>query len=103
MKLEFAKMHGLGNDFMVLDLVSQALTLEPRLIQCWSDRHTGVGFDQLLVIEPPSDPDVDFRYRIFNADGSDAEQCPVTYLARRPGHRNSNWLFHFSILVVSRL
>ena len=73
--IRFAKMHGLGNDFMVLDLVSQALTLEPRLIQCWSDRHTGVGFDQLLVIEPPSDPDVDFRYRIFNADGSEAEQC----------------------------
>lgn len=75
MKVRFAKMHGLGNDFMVLDLVTQEVTLDPRLVRCWSDRHTGVGFDQLLTIEPPPDPDVDFRYRIYNADGSEAEQC----------------------------
>ncbi|MEJ2087648.1 MAG: diaminopimelate epimerase [Gammaproteobacteria bacterium] len=75
MNVRFAKMHGLGNDFMVLDLVSQDIALNPRLVRCWSDRHTGVGFDQLLTIEPPSDPDVDFRYRIYNADGSEAEQC----------------------------
>ena len=75
MTVRFAKMHGLGNDFMVLDLVSQEITLHPREIQCWSDRHTGVGFDQLLAIEPPTDPEADFRYRIFNADGSEAEQC----------------------------
>ena len=49
MNVQFAKMHGLGNDFMVVDLVSQALTLDPAQIRCWSDRHTGVGFDQLLV------------------------------------------------------
>jgi len=75
MNIPFAKMHGLGNDFMVLDGVSQALELTPAQIQCWADRHTGVGFDQLLAIEPPTDPDVDFRYRIYNADGTEAEQC----------------------------
>jgi diaminopimelate epimerase len=75
MLLEFAKMHGLGNDFMVLDLVTQTITLDDRQIHAWADRHTGVGFDQLLAIEPPTDPDADFRYRIFNADGSEVEQC----------------------------
>jgi diaminopimelate epimerase len=75
MTVRFAKMHGLGNDFMVLDLVTQEITLNPREIQCWADRHTGVGFDQLLAIEPPTDPEADFRYRIFNADGTEAEQC----------------------------
>jgi diaminopimelate epimerase len=68
-------MHGLGNDFMVLDLVTQEATLDPGLVQSWSDRRTGIGFDQLLVVEPPSDPQSDFWYRIYNADGSEAEQC----------------------------
>ena len=75
MLLRFTKMHGLGNDFMVIDMVTQHATLSPRLIRQWSDRHLGIGFDQLLVVEPPGDPDVDFRYRIFNADGSEVEQC----------------------------
>jgi len=75
MNIRFAKMHGLGNDFMVLDLVSQTLDVTNGQVQCWSDRHTGVGFDQLLIIEPPTDPDADFRYRIYNADGTEAEQC----------------------------
>ena len=75
MIIDFAKMHGLGNDFMVLDLVSQDLALTPEMVVEWADRHTGVGFDQLLVIAPPTDPRADFRYRIFNADGSEAEQC----------------------------
>jgi diaminopimelate epimerase len=75
MQLEFAKMHGLGNDFMVLDLVTQVFELDGQRIRAWSDRRTGVGFDQLLAIEPPSDPDADFRYRIFNADGAEVEQC----------------------------
>jgi diaminopimelate epimerase len=73
--LEFAKMHGLGNDFMVLDLVTQLFTLTPDRVRAWADRRTGVGFDQLLAIEPPTDPDFDFRYRIFNADGTEVEQC----------------------------
>lgn len=75
MNLRFTKMHGLGNDFMVLDLVTQEAELTPELILSWADRHTGVGFDQLLLIAPPTDPQADFRYRIFNSDGTEAEQC----------------------------
>lgn len=75
MLLRFTKMHGLGNDFMVIDMVTQHAQLSAKLIRQWSDRHFGIGFDQLLVVEPPHDPDVDFRYRIFNADGSEVEQC----------------------------
>ena len=75
MLLRFTKMHGLGNDFMVLDLVSQHAHIQPKHVRQWGDRHTGVGFDQLLIVEPPGQPDVDFRYRIFNADGSEVEQC----------------------------
>ena len=75
MLLRFTKMHGLGNDFMVLDLISQHAHIQPKHAKAWGDRHTGVGFDQLLIVEPPNNPDVDFRYRIFNADGSEVEQC----------------------------
>lgn len=75
MRLEFTKMHGLGNDFLMLDLVTQRVRLDEALIRRLSDRHFGVGFDQLLVVEPPHHPDVDFRYRIFNADGSEVSQC----------------------------
>jgi diaminopimelate epimerase len=75
MRLEFTKMHGLGNDFMVVDLVSQRARLEPAVIRQLADRNFGVGFDQLLLVEPPGTPDVDFRYRIFNADGSEVSQC----------------------------
>jgi diaminopimelate epimerase len=75
MLLRFTKMHGLGNDFMVLDLISQQAHIQPKQVRLWSDRHTGVGFDQLLIVEAPNNPDVDFRYRIFNADGSEVEQC----------------------------
>lgn len=75
MRLEFTKMHGLGNDFLMLDLVSQRVRLDEALIRRLADRHFGVGFDQLLVVEPPHHPDVDFCYRIFNADGSEVSQC----------------------------
>lgn len=73
--LRFTKMHGLGNDFMVVDAISQQFRLLPETIRELADRNLGVGFDQLLVVEPPGLPDVDFRYRIFNADGSEVEQC----------------------------
>ncbi|WP_404367636.1 diaminopimelate epimerase [Marinobacter sp.] len=73
--LSFTKMHGLGNDFMVVDAISQPFRLRPETIRTLADRHFGIGFDQLLVVEPPGLPDVDFRYRIFNADGSEVEQC----------------------------
>jgi diaminopimelate epimerase len=75
MLLRFTKMHGLGNDFMVIDLVSQQAHIQPKHAKQWGDRHTGIGFDQLLLVETPHSPDVDFRYRIFNADGSEVEQC----------------------------
>ena len=73
--LRFAKMHGLGNDFMVVDLVSQDVRSLPERVRAWADRRTGVGFDQLLAVLPPDDPDADFRFRVFNADGTEAEQC----------------------------
>ncbi len=75
MLIEFTKMHGLGNDFMVIDLVTQRMSLNAELIKVLANRHVGVGFDQLLIVEPPTRPDVDFRYRIFNADGSEVAQC----------------------------
>ena len=75
MRLRFSKMHGLGNDFMVIDGVSQKVRLSPEKIRQLADRHFGIGFDQLLVVEAPESPDVDFRYRIFNSDGSEVENC----------------------------
>jgi len=74
-KLTFTKMHGLGNDFAVVDLLTQRAKLSPAQIAALADRHRGIGFDQLLVVEPPQRPEADFRYRIFNTDGSEAEQC----------------------------
>nr|WP_246075863.1 diaminopimelate epimerase [Aliikangiella marina] len=73
--MSFAKMHGLGNDFMVVDGVSQQVYFTEGQVRKLADRHRGVGFDQLLLIEPPQQPDVDFHYRIFNADGKEVEQC----------------------------
>lgn len=75
MLLHFSKMHGLGNDFMMVDGVSQNVFLTKEQICQLADRHFGVGFDQLLLVEPPYDPELDFHYRIFNADGSEVEQC----------------------------
>jgi diaminopimelate epimerase len=75
MVIEFTKMHGLGNDFMVVDMISQHAFLRPEQIRKLSDRRMGIGFDQLLLVEPPSKPSMDFKYRIFNADGSEVEQC----------------------------
>lgn len=75
MLLEFTKMHGLGNDFMVVDLISQRAFFDAVTIRRLADRHFGIGFDQLLIVEPPDFPNVDFKYRIFNADGSEVEQC----------------------------
>ncbi|MGR2738382.1 diaminopimelate epimerase [Billgrantia sp. Q4P2] len=75
MLLHFTKMHGLGNDFMVVDLVTQRARLRDEQIRQLADRRFGVGFDQLLLVEPPRDPDMDFRYRIYNADGSEVENC----------------------------
>lgn len=75
MTIEFTKMHGLGNDFMVINLISQNLHLKTQMVKKWGDRNFGVGFDQLLVVEPPKNPSSDFCYRIFNQDGSEVENC----------------------------
>ncbi len=75
MSLRFTKMHGLGNDFMVIDAIQQSPDLPPARVRALADRHFGVGFDQLLLVERPVSPDVDFRYRIFNSDGGEVEQC----------------------------
>lgn len=75
MKLAFTKMQGLGNDFVVFDGVRQAVALTPEQCRRIADRHFGVGCDQILLVEKSGRPDVDFRYRIFNADGGEVEQC----------------------------
>jgi diaminopimelate epimerase len=75
MRLRFTKMHGLGNDFVVVDAIRQPVELTARQVRFLADRHFGVGCDQLLVVERATRPDVDFRYRIFNADGGEVEQC----------------------------
>lgn len=75
MLLHFTKMHGLGNDFVMVDLVTQRARITAAQISQLSDRRFGIGFDQLLIVEPPRDPTMDFRYRIFNADGSEVENC----------------------------
>lgn len=75
MRIRFTKMHGLGNDFVVIDATREPVELTPERVRRIADRHFGVGCDQLLVVEPPSQAGVDFRYRIFNADGGEVEQC----------------------------
>ena len=74
-KLAFTKMHGLGNDFVMIDAVRQDIRLTEAQVRYLADRNFGVGCDQLLVVEPAQAPGVDFRYRIFNADGGEVEQC----------------------------
>ena len=75
MQIPFTKMHGLGNDFIVLDLVSNFVTLTPVQIRSLSDRRFGIGFDQLLQVEPPNEAEIDFNYRIFNMNGEEVEHC----------------------------
>ncbi|MFZ5512681.1 MAG: diaminopimelate epimerase [Pseudomonadota bacterium] len=75
MKIRFTKMQGLGNDFVVIDAVNQKIELTPQQVRAIADRHFGIGCDQILVVEPAPRPDVDFRYRIYNADGGEVEQC----------------------------
>ncbi|TFW04834.1 diaminopimelate epimerase [Oxalobacteraceae bacterium OM1] len=75
MKLKFTKMHGAGNDFIVIDAISQRIDFTPAQWQQLADRRFGIGADQILVVEKPQDGEVDFRYRIYNADGGEVEQC----------------------------
>lgn len=73
--INFTKMHGLGNDFVVIDAINQSVALTPEQIRYLSDRHFGIGFDQLLLVETPVSANADFKYRIFNADGGEVAQC----------------------------
>ncbi|MCW9024247.1 MAG: diaminopimelate epimerase [Gammaproteobacteria bacterium] len=75
MLIHFTKMHGLGNDFVVIDAINQSVTLSAEQIRFIADRHFGIGCDQLLLVENTNQPDADFHYRIFNADGGEVEQC----------------------------
>jgi len=75
MMLKFSKMHGLGNDFIVIDAIQQNVQLSKEQIRFMADRHFGIGCDQLLLVEKSTSADVDFRYRIFNADGGEVSQC----------------------------
>ena len=74
-KIKFTKMHGAGNDFVVIDGVRQSVYLTPEQVRLLADRHVGVGCDQILLVENSQHADADFRYRIFNADGGEVEQC----------------------------
>jgi diaminopimelate epimerase len=75
MQIQFSKMHGLGNEFGVIDNITQNVFFSKDKIKQLADRNFGIGFDQLLMVEPPYDPEQDFHYRIFNADGSEVSQC----------------------------
>ncbi len=75
MRLPFTKMQGAGNDFVVFDGVSRRVDLGPARLRAIADRHFGIGCDQILLVEAPTRPDTDFRYRIFNADGGEVQQC----------------------------
>lgn len=74
-RIRFTKMHGIGNDFVVLDGINQAIELTPERVRKLADRHFGVGCDQVLVVLPPQTPSCDFRYQIFNEDGNEVENC----------------------------
>ncbi|MBZ2279651.1 MAG: diaminopimelate epimerase, partial [Buchnera aphidicola] len=74
-KICFSKMHGLGNDFVVINCIKKKLSLSADFIKKISNRYTGIGFDQLLFVEKSYDLKFDFHYRIFNANGNEVEQC----------------------------
>ena len=75
MNIKFTKMHGLGNDFVVINAITQAITLDTDTVKYLANRNMGIGCDQLLVVEPSPVEDCDFRYRIFNSDGGEVQQC----------------------------
>lgn len=93
MLLHFSKMHGIGNDFMVVDAISQQTYLNPSQIERLAHRNFGIGFDQLLIIEPPQHPEVDFHLRIFNSDGSESGHCGngVRCVAKYIRQRGLSW------------
>ena len=96
-------MHGLGNDFMVVNLINQHHHFNQGQVQRLADRNKGIGFDQLLLVEPPMDPETDFHFRIFNADGSEAGQCGngMRCLARFVRDQKLTWKNHIKATTIS--
>ncbi|KTD75478.1 diaminopimelate epimerase [Legionella waltersii] len=97
MTIHFTKMHGLGNDFIVIDAIHQQIKLNPLQIAKMANRSTGIGFDQCLLIEPSQNENIDFQYRIFNADGQEVGQCGngarcIALFAKHYGLTNKNKL-----------
>ncbi len=93
--LQFTKMHGLGNDFILIDAINQKVNLKPNQIKFLAHRHLGIGFDQCLLIEKSNHPNIDFFYRIYNADGGEVGQCGngarcVGLFAKHYGLTNKN-------------
>lgn len=105
MILKFSKMHGLGNDFVVLEQFSQRIHFKPEIIRALANRHTGVGFDQLLLVDIPQHKDVDFSYQIFNADGSEVENCGngVRCLARFVFEQKLTGKSHIRVATSNRI
>ncbi|HTP39736.1 MAG TPA: diaminopimelate epimerase [Steroidobacteraceae bacterium] len=103
MRIEFTKMHGLGNDFIVFDLPPGAALPSAAQWRQLSDRHTGIGFDQALILEPPRRADTDAYYRIVNADGSEVEQCGngVRCIASLLQHRRNGQAGHGTLKLDS--
>jgi len=100
MNLRFTKMHGAGNDFVIIDMVRQSATLSPNQIRRIANRQRGIGCDQVLLVEAPDQPDADFRYRIFNPDGSEAGQCGngARCFARFVKEQNLSWKRELRVL-----
>lgn len=105
MTLAFTKMHGAGNDFVVIDATREAFQPTPATLARLTDRRYGVGCDQVLVVEPPSADDVDFNYRIFNADGSEVGQCGngARCLARFVRQQGLSQADHLRVRTASRV
>ncbi|MEM8493248.1 MAG: diaminopimelate epimerase [Pseudomonadota bacterium] len=103
--IQFTKMHGAGNDFVMLDAVSQRLKVRPKDVSRIANRRTGIGCDQVLIAEPPSRPDTDFTYRIFNSDGSEAGQCGngARCFARFVRHRRLTQKRNLAVETISGL
>jgi diaminopimelate epimerase len=105
MLIDFTKMHGLGNDFVVIDAVTQNVQMNRKMILQIADRHQGIGCDQILIIQPPSEPDIDFDYRIFNSNGSEVEQCGngARCVARLIGERKLSGKRTFRLKTKNRI
>lgn len=107
-QIPFTKMHGLGNDFVLINTITHPVSLTASKIAAMADRHTGIGFDQLLLVESAPNDSVDFGYRIFNADGSEAEQCGngarcFAQFVRRQGLTDQNEITVQTISTVMQL